>query len=192
MFRKQSLRASKKVKKREKCSNKQASQIISDFDSFGEPVSLRYNGTSANNTVIGGILSIFLHVGIIFYFFWRVKLLSNRERDKLMQTDFYRNLTDSDETESHFKLKDNHFKFWIQMNDPDFDNDDNEYIKFKLHRYSNLESDSSELIDKEIPMVSCQNEHVDTALASIWYSGKYYCPDYSDEDFLYANYYYSK
>ena len=80
-----------------------------EFDSFGEPVNLSFNGTSTNKTVAGGVLSVLLYSVLIFYFVWRMTLMKGREKDDLMQTDFYRDL----EAEGKFFLKDSEFKFWI-------------------------------------------------------------------------------
>jgi len=62
--------------------------------------------------------------------------MDGRYRDKLMQTDFYRNLTD----EGEFMLKGSDLKFWVQMTDSTYDNDDNPFIKFKLHHFDNVVS----------------------------------------------------
>ena len=91
MFGKQQKRQRKKGK-RKSCSGKDMEQILQDFDSFGEPVNLSFNGTSTNKTMAGGILSIFLYSGLLFYFIWRMTLMKGREKDDLMQTDFYRDL----------------------------------------------------------------------------------------------------
>ena len=77
------------------------------------------------------------------------------------------------------------------MLDEDFDNDDNPYIKIKLHRYSNLNMEDPMLpplpkpIDIIIPMVVCnknEGEHV-------WYvKRKKYCPEYRDTDVLFGDF----
>ena len=93
--------------------------------------------------------------------------MNGRYRDKLMQTDFYRNLTD----EGEFMLKDSELKFWVQMTDPTYDNDDNPFIKFKLHHYDNVVSKTAPQDHREIPLVPCDNEYVDDVLKEIWYPG---------------------
>lgn len=65
--------------------------------------------------------------------------MKGRDKDDLMQTDFFRDL----EAEGKFMLKDSDFKFWIQMTDSSYDNDDNPFIKFKLYHYDNYESKTS-------------------------------------------------
>ena len=75
------------------------------------------------------------------------------------------------------------------MTDPKFNNDDNPYIKFKLYHYDNYESKTSPQDKREIPLVPCENEYVDDVLKDIWYPGQYYCPGYTEGDYLYSNYY---
>ena len=77
------------------------------------------------------------------------------------------------------------------MLDKTFDNDDNPYIKIKLHRYSNLNMEDPMLpkLDKPqdiiIPLVVCNlvdNEHV-------WHvKTKKYCPQYRDSDVLFGDF----
>ena len=47
--------------------------IISSADIFGHPVSFKFKGSSHHTTLIGGILSILVRMGAIYYFFWRLQ-----------------------------------------------------------------------------------------------------------------------
>ena len=78
-----------------------------------------------------------------------------------------------------FQLKSENVNFHIQVLDEKFDNDDNPYIKIKLHRYSNLNQEDpflpplKEPKDIVIPMVVCN--HNDSQ--HVWYNKrKKYCP----------------
>lgn len=93
--------------------------------------------------------------------------MKGRNKDDLMQTDFYRDL----EAEGKFMLKDSEFKFWIQMTDPEFKNDDNPFIKFKLYYYENYGGKKPEWDIKEIPLDPCDNEYVDDVVKKYWYPG---------------------
>jgi len=86
--------------------------------------------------------------------------------------------------------------FEIFVDDPAFDNDDNEYGKIKLHNYINMrnskdyesinEEDYPEIEDIIIPLTQCtitnDEAWIDPAI-------KKYCPSFGDEHFLYGDHY---
>ena len=43
-----------------------------------------------------------------------------------------------------------------------------------------------------IPLVPCEMEFLDQKIVDMDYYGKYYCPDFKDDDLLINNYYYSE
>ena len=85
----------------------------------------------------------------------------NRQRNLLMSSVYYRDLT----AEEPLKLKDSDFKLWAAFQNTDFDNDDSEYAKIKLHYYSNgsnLEKKNSTNTKNEIPLVKCRQEMMES------------------------------
>ena len=69
------------------------------------------------------------------FFIWRTILMANRGRDVLMSVVYFRDLN----SEEPYRLKDSEVKIWTSIGDPDFDNDDNPYIKIKTHYYSTMD-----------------------------------------------------
>jgi len=87
--------------------------------------------------------------------------------------------------------------FQVYVDNEEFDNDDNEYGKFKFHNYINMDNSTdldgtAGLRDEEIKLVECKDKVADDD--SVWQSSKIknYCPDFGDTDFLYGDYYTSK
>ena len=86
--------------------------------------------------------------------------------------------------------------FLIYIQDPEFDNEDNEYIEIKLHKKTNMidqndykERIYTEIKDEIIPIKVCTG----TDYEDEWSSGsKIYCPDYRENDFLFGDYYSEK
>ena len=70
--------------------------------------------------------------------------------------------------------------FLIYIQDPEFDNEDNEYVEIKLHRKTNM-IDENDYIDKIhneihdviIPLKICSDHEDEWSLNS-----SIYCPDY--------------
>ena len=85
------------------------------------------------------------------------------------------------------------FNFKVYVNNASYDNDDNPYGKIIYHNYINMDnvddtnkSGEHGYYDNHIPLVSCQDK------TDFDWSGKgvkYYCPQFSDNDFFYGNYY---
>jgi hypothetical protein len=46
---------------------------IRQADLFGHPVSFKFKGKSHHTTLVGGILSILIRMGMIYYFLWRLQ-----------------------------------------------------------------------------------------------------------------------
>ena len=75
------------------------------------------------------------------------------------------------------------------MIDKDFDNNDNPYLLFKLHRYTNMPQDlqthqldeGKTSLDLEIPLKMCGNINEDNLW---WEKAKIYCPSYRPTDIL--------
>lgn len=80
---------------------------------------------------------------------------------------------------------------------------DNPYFEIKLHRYTSLESAEDinqtskwkddydhPFEDKIIDLKDCDNDEPNH---EVWSIGQhFFCPDYSDSDFLYGDYYQAK
>jgi hypothetical protein len=107
-----------------------------------------------------------------------------RHRNLLMSTYYYRIL----EEEEPYALKDGDFKIWASISDPDFDNEDNEFAEIRLHYYSNVETQNASYPDEEVKMVQCHNEFIDPNVEGLWYPGKLYCPDWTDDHNLLGTY----
>lgn len=43
-----------------------------------------------------------------------------------------------------------------------------------------------------VPLVECENEFLEKSVTDMDYYGKYYCPDFKEEDKLINNYYYTE
>ena len=115
--------------------------------------------------------------------------MNKRARVLLMSTDNYKDMNE----QPPYYLKDSNLRMWAHFADPEFDNNDSRYIKIRMHVNSNYESDYPDrYLEKQIGMVECENEFIDEALVALWYTGKLYCPDYSEEDFMQSNYNYKK
>jgi len=80
------------------------------------------------------------------------------------------------------------------MNNPEFDNDDNPYGKFKLHIYTNMDNltDTSTeckpkpFKDIEVPLIRCKNtREVEWAKTG----KKQYCPVFNSTHFLYGDFF---
>lgn len=75
------------------------------------------------------------------------------------------------------------------MIDKEFDNDDNPFVKMSLTMNSNFKNKD---IDQklEIPLVKCTGKPIVTdKLKKTWYYGQFYCPDFSDQHYMYQNYF---
>jgi len=78
------------------------------------------------------------------------------------------------------------------VNDADFDNFDNPYAEIKLHRYTNMNDKydtegnlDNPIIDEVLNIKECDDEE---SYEDIWNANhRKYCPDFKQEDFLYAD-----
>ena len=92
----------------------------------------------------------------------------------------------------------NVLKFLTYINDPNFDNDDNQYGKLRLHIYTNMDNLTDISTDKslgdtlstfrdvEVPLEICRSK-IDVEWASD--NKKQYCPNFNESHFLYGGYY---
>ena len=90
-------------------------------------------------------------------------------------------------------LKNGDLDFNVLVEDLDYNNNDNPYGEIKLHRYTNIQNKDNitgevyrDDKDEVIKLKECASPYG----ASIWnrnYTN--YCPDFSDEDFLYGDFY---
>lgn len=63
------------------------SQFLKSRDSFGHPISLNFNQQGDSfKTPLGGILSMFVNLFLIYYFILNFKVMVNRENDTLEKT----------------------------------------------------------------------------------------------------------
>lgn len=60
-------------------------------------------------------------------------------------------------SEGPYKLRDSDFHVWSQILNPEFDNDNNPYLKMKFYNFVNENGVST---TEEIPMVKCTNEYI--------------------------------
>ena len=89
---------------------------------------------------------------------------------------------------------DPHLNFKLYVNDVSYDNDDNPYGQLLYHMYTNMEnindtdkkSSPEGYQDKIVPLVQC---NVETEFD--WSDGvvREYCPQFTDTDFFYGNWY---
>lgn len=86
---------------------------------------------------------------------------------------------DYEEFPTDYKLKDSDFYFYSQVLNKDFDNDNNPYMKMKLYIYHNLNGYDE---TTRVPLVECQNKFLPQSVIDMDYYGKFYCPDFSDND----------
>jgi hypothetical protein len=127
---------------------------------------LTYNGEESIKTIIGGLVSIFLGIGILIYFLYRFNLVTTRGDNKLYEVSFIKSLDE----DGPFLLQDSQFKIFAQMIDPEFNNDDNEYIKFKMSMHTSYETEEEVKID--IPLAPCTDiELINPKLIEEWYYG---------------------
>ena len=94
------------------------------------------------------------------------------------------------------------FSFEVYFNDDTFDNDDNPYAKIKLHKYVNMDhpndfypskpkTDRDVFRDELVPIQNCKQSLSNDTIWSTNTTIKY-CPFFSDQDFLYGDYYSEK
>ena len=84
--------------------------------------------------------------------------------------------------------------FQISINDPKFRNHDNEYIEFKLHQYTNIDTDDiskpplKKFSDNLIPLVDCDKKYNED---SVWTEKRIvnYCPKFEDKHLMIGGYY---
>ena len=170
------------------------SKLLKKFDIFGQPVSIGFKGRSTHKTKLGGLVSVILTVVVLVYVSWRLTLYQSREREEFYTASIYQEF---EEIGAVF-LNDNKraFQFEIYVENPEFDNDDNPYIKIKLHKYTNMDNSTDyypdnpkterdQVRDEIVPMVKCpdQEKH-----KNIWGLATRYCPGYTDADFIYGDY----
>ena len=164
-------------------------------DSYGDPVSISFKGKSTHPTALGGLSSILLLVGISIYVEWRIELFLDRSRDQYFMSNSFKAFSDigafylrSDEEHNEHKS----MYFEIYVNDEQWDNDDNEYATFKLHRYTNMNdvNDVHDMTDRDhrdeiVPLKICEDK-----ITVIWQKANItkYCPDFSEDDYLYGDY----
>ena len=146
---------------------------------------MEFRGCSEHQTFFGGLISIVFYSATFLFFIWRTNLMLSRGRDLLMSVTFFRDL----EKEDPYPLKNSEVKIWTNFGDADFDNNDNPYIKIKTHYYSNMEGEDSQY-SHPIEMVECDHEYVTDEVKQLWYPGKFYCPEWTDEHVLHTNYNY--
>ena len=87
------------------------------------------------------------------------------------------------------------FKFSIYIQDNEFDNDDNPYAEIKLRKLTNMDNmfDYQDRIQDPIrkeflDLKECSETESDTYSSDV----KIYCPDWTDDDFLFGDYYSEK
>ena len=75
------------------------------------------------------------------------------------------------------------------MLDKQYDNDNNSYMKFKMFIYHTIDGVVETI---NVPWVPCDGPpEIPQNVKDIDYPGKYYCPDYGENDKLLNNYYYA-
>ena len=74
----------------------------------------------------------------MMYTFWRIMLFYSREREEFQKASYFLSYP---EMGSHFLKDNNAWSFQIYFNQIDgfYDNDDNPYVKIKLHKYTNMD-----------------------------------------------------
>ena len=175
-----------------------------NIDAFGRPVSIEFEGKETHKTGFGGCVTIFLVVCVQIYFFWRLHLYNSRERDEFFSSQYFSDFRNIQAYPLFFKDKDDSyasfdgisFTFAAYINDPQFDNDDSAYAKFKLHRYTNMKSQADihdplepvQVKDEIIELTKCKSAYANSG----WAQSKYYCPVFKEDDFLYGDYYSKK
>jgi hypothetical protein len=58
---------------------------MKSFDSYGEPIGLKYEGEDTFKTLPGGIMSILLLIIMVFYSLLKFKYMFNKEQWSLVQ-----------------------------------------------------------------------------------------------------------
>ena len=61
-------------------------------------------------------------------------------------------------------------------------------MKMKMYIYTNKDGIGETI---NVPMIACENKFLPKSVTDMDYFGKYYCPDFGDEDRLLNNYYYA-
>lgn len=113
--------------------------ILNHFDHFADPVSLTFKGKRGHSTVCGGLVTIVSSCALFVYFFWRCTYIVEHDQDEYFMSSFFTEY----EKRDPYKLKGGDLDFRIAIVDKDFDNNDNPYGEFKLHRYSNIKNSSN-------------------------------------------------
>ena len=135
---------------------------------------------------------------MISYFTWRTTFVSDHERDDYMSSKFFTEFSQRDP----YSLKGGDFEFKVAIVDTKFQNEDNPYGEFKLHKYSSIRDYNSILtegqkptLDEIVELRDCNyGKSNDTHTSgTVWdLKQTYYCPVWKDNDFLYGNYYSDK
>lgn len=69
----------------------------------------------------------------------------------------------------------------------EYDNDNNPYIKIRAYLKVSSDDGSNYI---EVPMIKCDNQYMPQILKDNDYPGQFYCPDFEEEQELFANYLY--
>ena len=86
-------------------------------------------------TRFGGVTTTLFLLSLMVFFGLSVKTMLKREGDKItMGMKFYIG------EEGIVRPKADLLKFYFSIEDPEYNNDDNPYVKFKLHKYTNLDN----------------------------------------------------
>lgn len=166
--------------------------ILNHFDHFADPISLTFKGKRGHSTICGGLVTVISVISLFGYFCWRCTYIFDHEQDEYFMSSFF---TEYEQRDPYF-LKGGDLNFRVALIDSSFDNKDNPYGEFKLHRYTTIRNNSNIIGEDEIPtqdliinLKECNKKDNDAWSSS---SQKYYCPDFGDDDILYGDYYIPK
>ena len=167
-------------------------KFLENADQYGAPCQIMYQARSTHPSKFGGVFSILSSVLVCYYFAWRIVLWTTTERDDYVSVGIQSHLPDRDP----LYLKGSDVDFRISIEDPEFDNTNNEYGELKAHLYSTM-NDNTTQEDIIIPLISdCEKkeeeeeEHAHNYTFSSSYNvwnkegTKVYCPVFNDEHYL--------
>jgi hypothetical protein len=167
-----------------------------DFAPDASPVELNFRGKSSHQTYMGAWCTIILYPFYILIFLYMVIFFEYATGDVVISSSVIQPFTAPSSAIFLNKSTDEfpNVNFKLFVSDNDYDNDDNPYGTWVYHMYTNMkdENDTSKdvevdgYLDKKIPLVPCI---IETEFD--WSSGSVinYCPNFSEDDFFYGNWY---
>ena len=165
------------------------------FDNYGAPVEFNFRGKSSHQSNLGAFCSISLTPFLFFVGVYLTIFFDYESNDVIRSSSIIKAFNDPFEGVylNHTGQQVN-LMFSLYVNDGEFDNDDNPYGRWVLHRYTNMNDIHDE--NKENYEKGYRDEHIQLEPCQLssefdWTSSgvKVYCPAMTSFDFLYGNFY---